>query len=1099
MKPEFVDNKNGNTLVAALSGHMQWLDENYRSPACLSIATGYFNPAGFFMLAEQLDRLANVRLLIGAEPSPPPQQPRRMPGEPRGEDYDAMLIEDALERLEQGLLDDRNLLGLSPETNACIERLLAFLESGRIEVRRYEHAFLHGKAYVFNDDEGVIAGSSNFTAAGLTSNLELNLGRYDPTPVRQVKQWFDELWEEATPYNLAEVYQARIQEYPPYVIFMRVLWELYHEELESAEDIDGRLGLTNFQTDGVERAKRILDNYDGVIIADGVGLGKSFIAGELIRETVQDRRQRALLISPAALRDGTWARFLHRNQLYVENLSYEQLAAERQLGGDASYLNSNIQEYALIVIDESQAFRNPGTERARALRLLLRGTPPKKLVQLSATPVNNSLWDLYNLLTYFIGHDARFAHQGIPSLKERFREAVNENPYDLEPDMLFDILDATTVRRTRDFVRRWYAHDRIPGPDGELIPIRFPTSHVSSVTYELDEILPGFFEEFEVALMPEQGLPLLTMARYTPLNYIREGVEFDREQFGREMGLIGLLRSGLLKRFESSSYAFANTATRMADSHDAFLAALDHGFLPTPAVMEEWGEVDNDEAFEELLRDSESVPAEDYEIDRLRHDVTADRDLLRSFAAQAQRIQLETDPKLISLVEELAEIASQAEHEADNEQEVRNKRKVLIFSYFSDTVEWIERYVRICVEQDPRLAVFRGRIASVNSTNNQNEINRRDAVFGFAPISSEAPPSLDEDRFDILITTDVLAEGQNLQQARNIINYDLPWNPMRLVQRNGRIDRIGSPHEDIYIRCFFPDQQLDALLRLEDRIRRKLAQAAATIGLEGEVIPDGATNDVVFSETRAEIEALRQENAEIFERAGQEIGAYSGEEYRQILRQGVDRLGDQIFRLPWAAGSGLGNGLQKGHFFCARIGRRVYLRFVPYEDDDEIIRDTLGCLRMIDCRLETPRYMPEDLTTGVFQAWNTAKEDIYLHWTEATDPANLQPRIPKAFRDTAAHLRAYPPDDTSQEDLDLLLDAVEAPWGARIGRELREILRDENITHKTKSNQLKEKIAELGLQPFIAPEPLPVIERDEVQLICWMAVDTVEDVPEEEF
>ena len=130
------------------------------------------------------------------------------------------------------------------------------------------------------------------------------------------------------------------------------------------------------------------------------------------------------------------------------------------------------------------------------------------------------------------------------------------------------------------------------------------------------------------------------------------------------------------------------------------------------------------------------------------------------------------------------------------------------------------------------------------------------------PVSSDAPPGRDEDRFDILISTDVLAEGVNLQQCRNIINYDLPWNPMRLVQRHGRIDRIGSPHSDVYMWCFFPDRQLDELLNLEERIRRKLAQAAASIGVESEVIPGGRTGEVVFSQTRTEIESLRREDNE---------------------------------------------------------------------------------------------------------------------------------------------------------------------------------------------------------------------------------------------
>ncbi|NOH12262.1 MAG: helicase [Chloroflexi bacterium] len=1096
-KPEFVDNRGENTLASALQAHLDWLAKTYAKPVELSIASGYFNPQGFLLLADRLEGLAGVRLMIGAEPIPPPAIPKRKPGDPRGERFDEVLVNDALRKLEQGLLDDRDLLGLSVETDQAIERLLAFLESGLIEVRRYERAFLHGKAFIFNDNEGVIAGSSNFTRAGLTSNLELNLGRYDPHPVEQVKDWFDDLWEEAAPYDLAAVYEARLVEHTPYTIFLRVLWELYGEELQEMAGIDSPITLTTFQNDGIDRALRILDRYNGVIVADGVGLGKSFIAGEIIRRTVQEQRQRALLIAPAALRDGAWARFQARQNLYFEMLSYEQLVADRQLGGDQINLDTDIQDYQLVVIDESQAFRNPLTSRAHALRLLLQGKPPKKLLQLSATPVNNSLWDLYNLLAYFIGHDARFADRGIPSLKERFQTAVNEDPYDLEPDLLFDILDAVTVRRTRSFVKRWYANERIPGPDGEPIVISFPTPRVDRVSYELDDVLPGFFDEFEQALMPEEGEPLLSMARYTPLLYLREGVELeDPEEYGRQLGLIGLLRSGLLKRFESSSRAFSLTANKMADSHDAFLASLDRGYIPSPAVLDEWGEVDNDEAFDELLAESGSTSTDEYDLERLRDAVTVDRDLLRHFAQRAESVRPTDDPKLAALVDELAEIALQAEEEGLDAEDARNKRKVLVFSYFADTVDWIEDYLREQVESDPRLEAFRGRIASVSSQQNRHGVRRDQAVFGFAPVSTDAPVGSDDDRFEILVTTDVLAEGQNLQQARHTVNYDLPWNPMRLVQRNGRIDRIASRHNDIYIRCFFPDARLDALLDLEERVRRKLAQAAASIGLESEVIPEGATSEQVFADTRAEIAALQREETAIFERAGEELGAHSGEEYRQILRRGLEQHRDWIESLPWAAGSGFAAGLAKGHFFCATIGNTVALRFVHFEED-ELIDDTLGCLRMIDCEQDTERAMPGDLREGVYAAWQRAREDIFNKWQVATDPSNLQPRIPKTFRRAAAHLRAHPPQDMPAPEFDDLLDTVEAPWGTRYSKVLREVLNEEEATPEEITQQLVEKIAELGMQPFRAPEPLPVIEQEEVQLICWMAVDAVA-VQEEE-
>jgi len=249
------------------------------------------------------------------------------------------------------------------------------------------------------------------------------------------------------------------------------------------------------------------EKYKGVLIADGVGLGKTFIAGELLRQAIEFRRQRALLIAPATLRDGTWERFAARFQLYIECISYEELALDYRLGGDRKHLKQNPNDYALVIIDEAQAFRNPDTRRAQSLRRLLQGDPPKTVVLLSATPVNNSLWDLYYLLTYFIKHDAAFSDLGIRSLKDKFADVVRTDPDELKPDALFDVLDATTVRRTRHFVRRYYPNDRVYGLRGEEILVRFPDPKVKAVTYSLDEVLPGFFDEFEEALAPEEGDP----------------------------------------------------------------------------------------------------------------------------------------------------------------------------------------------------------------------------------------------------------------------------------------------------------------------------------------------------------------------------------------------------------------------------------------------------------------------------------------------------------------------------------------------------------------------------------------------------------------
>ena len=1080
VKPEFVDNR-ALKLVEALNAHLDWLHETYREPVVMCIATGYFNPEGFALVSDKLRRLSRVRLLLGAEPNPPPMQALRMPADPPAERFEMEQVQEALQKNEAGLQRDRNLLEFSPKSDTAIHSLLDFLVSGRIEVRRYEKAFLHGKAYLFDSEEGVIAGSSNFTAAGLTRNLELNLGRYDPSPVRKVKEWFESLWEEAVPYDLASLYQAKFEPQEPYLIYLRVLWERYKDELEGEAQGKTRIPLTTFQNDGIFRAQRILDDYNGVLIADGVGLGKTFVGGELIRQAVEERRQRALLISPAALRDGTWQRFNVIHQLYVETISYEELANDSQLGGSFHHLKSGANEYSLIVVDEAQAFRNPDTVRAKALRKLLQGRPAKKLVLMSATPVNNTLWDLYTLLGYFIKHDAEFSDFGIRSLKEKFSDAMNEDPDDLRPDALFDVLDATTVRRTRHFVRRYYPNDRVRDNRGNEIPVRFPDPHVEADTYSFDSLLPGFFDEIAAALAPEIGYPELTLARYSPTEYLLGATPNLSEE-----ALVGLLRSGMLKRFESSAFAFAQTVERMAKANQRFLEGLDKGYILTAEGIEEWEQVDNDEVFDQLIRDSGSVSSQGYDVAKLRTDVTKDRDLLDRFAKKARQVTHRNDPKLRELVQSLVNILVRAEREGLDDKDKRNRRKVIVFSFFADTVEWIYEHLTDVLETDNRFAAYRGRLVGVSGDEAFMGVSRRKAMYGFAPETTEAPPTEDEDLFDILVTTDVLSEGVNLQQAQNIINYDLPWNPMRLVQRHGRIDRIGSPHKDVFIRCFFPDRRLDALLDLEARIRRKLAQAAASVGVEQEVIPGAAISDIVFSETRAEIERLRREDSSIFENAGEDPRAHSGEEYRQELRKGLERYGNKIAELPWGSGSGFVGGAERGHFFCARIGDRVFMRFVPW-DAKPIVKDTLGCLRLINCREDTGRFLPEQLRQEAFSSWQRARRHIFDEWNFATDPANLQPRVSPTLRAAADHLRKYPPANIVQGDLDKLIEAIEAPWGPRIVRQIRQAM--DIVDGVRASLEIVETVRQLGLEPFQAPAPLPPIVEEDIRLICWLAVE----------
>ena len=1114
-KPVFATNRpdRDQTVAGAIRGHLDHLLATWQQPPAIDIASAYFNPAGFELIADQLEQVGEVRLLLGAEPEPETAGPRRLSQAALPAQAHRAALRAALAGHQRTVEQDRDLLGFEPNVDAATRRLIAWLRSGRVQVRRYTEGFLHGKAFlVASNMEGVLAGSANFTRAGLAFNRELMLGHYDPPTVTQVHDWFQELWDDAEDYDLTNVYEKRYAEHQPHAIYLRMLYERYGQEVQEEAAADGvGMHLTAFQRDGVWRARRVLDAYHGVVIADGVGLGKTYVAGALIREYVEQRRQRVLIVAPAALRDGPWEGFLTRHDLprSVQCISFEQLSGDPRLGGTGSHvLKFDPADYGLIVIDEAHGYRNPDTLRADALRRLLEGSPPKDVVMLTATPVNNSLFDLYHLLAYFVRNDAAFAHAGIRSLREHFAEATAQDPEDLAPDRLFDVLDAVAVRRTRRFIKTYYPHDRVKDNRGNDVPISFPAVQVLRVVYDLEQVVPGLFVRLAYALAYEPGQdapelpkledpPTLTLARYSPSRYRNDG-QADAYQ----LQIAGLLRAGLLKRFESSSKAFANTCRTMAGSNDKFLALLAEGRVATGAALTDWSAPEGDqivELSETLLEASE--PAAAYDLDALRADVLADRELLLEFASEAETVAPDIDPKLAALVEELAVIAAQADT-AVLPEERRDARKVIVFTYYTDTVQWIAEHLATAIATDPRLSAYRNRMVTIDGSGSEDKST---VLYGFAPISTEAPEGRNADLHDLLISTDVLAEGVNLQQAANIINYDLPWNPMRLVQRHGRIDRIGSKHLRVVVRCFFPDRQLDDILRLEQRLKRKLHAAAAAVGVESEVLPGSKVSEIVFSETRDEIERLRAGDATLLERGGEHGHAYSGEEYRQEVRAALANplLEQALLGLPWGSGSGLERvGADPGFVFCARVGDHPHaiFRYVSMADlgQPEIVGDTLACLAHAHARETTLRSLSEETLGLAYRAWEAARHDVFDEWQQATDLRNLSPRVPKVLRQAAALLRDHPPEHLDQGELGRLIDAVEAPYPPRIQGAIRQALSGDDPNDQ-RAARVATEITRLGLQPASPPQPLPFISIEDVHLVCWQAITpALGHVPEDE-
>jgi hypothetical protein len=1088
-RPEFIDNQGERTLANALRDLAQ-------DPGCkdrpLDIASGYFNVAGFLQVAGVIESRPAFRLLLGAEPEGPLKA--QVDGQPLG-----LEARRGLEDLERQLADERDALPFSRQTAEEVLRLARLLRRDSVEVRRYLKRFLHGKAYLFRG-QGVIAGSANFTYGGLVHNRELAIAQYQPNVIAEAETWFDALWGEGEDYRerLIEIITAREADtWTPHDIYLRALLELYRDELgllEEDEDGDGYtpgqpggVTLVDFQRHGFRRALRIIERFDGVLIGDGVGLGKSFVGSELLDHYVNREGLRALVIVPAALRDSFWERHLQERGIAGQVVSYQQLAAERQLGGDRDVLQLSKDAYRFVLVDEAHAFRNPDTDQYRALSRLMGGTR-KKLCLMTATPVNNSIRDLYHQLMLFARHTARFREIGIPDLNAYFRAAEEAAESGDSASAMFKLIDTTSVRRTRRFIQTHYPNAQLDGK-----PIAFPVAKLKTKLYPLDDAYPGLFTKVR------DDVDALTLARYQPDNY-----RLDEAVDRRAQTLAGILRTGLLKRFESSVQAFRLTLDTMIAACERFIVALEEDRVLTAGANRSQGsEADDPAALARALGEAWS-PLSEYKAADLRRDVERDAELLGGLRDAVAGATIHNDPKLIALSELLTgELGPE---------------KAIIFSYYADTVDWIEQAL---AEDGANGHVRFGerRYVVVTGTGNESPAERLRRVHEFCPetTADEAgtAPVAPEDEKDLLIATDVLAEGQNLQQARYIVNYDMPWNPMRLVQRNGRIDRLNSPFagEEIYLYNLFPAGELDEVLKLYERLLRKIAHANISVGMEAPVFEDAVATERNFADTAEQIRGIASEDEGILDAAEAQLDAFSGEEFRMELRAALaaERV-RELLAMPHGAGSGFRNEQlpegAAGVFFCVRVllGDRAVAGqsderawcYVGLGAPDEPISDELEILKLIRCKEGTPREFSDVVVPNLYDVWASVQRATLAEYEERLDPVSAATRIPSSqswaidllAREAAGLAEHGVRANTVREGA----SALSVPRGPLILRQLsaqRRQYRDGDLTPVAAVLGVLDIIDREGLRPVDDEESaarMPALTPERVRLICYQVV-----------
>jgi len=884
--PTIIDNAGDHTVLQALA---QLLPETLE----LDVATGYFEISSLLALEAAWHPIDKIRILMGDETS---RQTRQV------------LLE-ALAKLTDGSIEAHKE---RDDTLTGLEAVREALRQKRIQVRVYDRAKFHAKCYLMRTrppqlvNFGLV-GSSNFTASGLTSNIELNLLTSEQHQLEALWEWFERTWKEAKEANeeVLRVIERHLQVFTPFEVWARALYEYFRgrekpvTHWEEHESLVYPL-LSKYQQDGYRAALAIAERWGGALICDGVGLGKTFIGAMLLEYHLQ-RGDRILLIVPKSARESVWESLIKRHLR-----SHYPVACEENLkihnhtdfGREGTIAPERLEYYRdyykVIMVDEAHHFRTPSANRSQALRTLCEGKTEKLLYFLTATPINNSLRDLYHQINYIARDRPKyFAPLGIQNLSRHFSEAEKElesrvHQADGSADLPTAVQDADLLRTDQLLkalvIQRSRAYVKETEQQNSKAPF-FPAREKPRVIpYSLKRVYAGLYDELRAAF--DRDDPLLTLAIYNPERF-RKGKP-DEQLLNRDRQVIGLIRTLLLKRLESSYKAFEASLEDLLRKMAAFVAQYNperweswcrrhvSQWQVVTAHQQERQEEEDLEAEEEEGNEFDDVkgakldqPPTEYNLDALLAAIEADMTLLIGLLNKVyQYLSPDTDDKLRQLI-----------HVLQNDSLLR-REKVVIFTEFRDTARYLWKQLRA-----------RG-FAELEELDSTRKINREGVIKRFAPYyncADEELPKFANDQIRILISTDVLSEGLNLQDARLVVNYDLHWNPVRLMQRIGRVDRrlnleieqrLGRDNPvKVHVFNFLPPNELEELLGLYRRVTGKLLRISKTLGIEAPVLtPEDDFEALrlfnekyegqrsVEEELHLELERLRREHPGLFER-----------------------------------------------------------------------------------------------------------------------------------------------------------------------------------------------------------------------------------------
>ncbi len=869
---EIIDNSEGNTLADFLNATLKDIPSSH-----IDIATAFFNIRAYELVKDNLGKVSRFRLLLGTVP------------ELR---YNTTLGDVLLEEMRKEIEG----LPLTRNASDTVRQCIAFLQQNNVEIRLSD-AFLHGKTYIF--DDRVVIGSSNFTGAGLTRFGELNTWKQESQAIYTRERWFEKYWEEANDFKdelIALLEQSRFggAEYTPYQIFIKSLYELQKDEILTSEVLheegglpQTKVNLSEFQEDAVARALTRLNKYNACIVADSVGLGKTWIAKKIIESVGYYQRKNVLVICPAQLRI-MWQKELKNIDVNQNVISQEELGTDEYLERVTDAIGGRFKDLELIVVDESHNFRNPLSKRWENFFTLINdhivphGRRPKILF-LTATPINNTPWDLYwQLMLLTLMDQTTFIRENIPDLQKHFKQAENK------PEILNDLLNEISIRRTRDYIVKNYpdAYITFEDREGNIVEkkIVFPKRTLDNIEYNLESAYQGMYREISETISDK-----LTMAYYRLLEY-KDGeslTETEQLELGRMVAISGIFRTILLKRLESSVDAFRLSVTKQIEFLGKLKKYLNKGYLLTKQTFNKYLLLADEEIEPEDIKE-ELIPFEksEYRFENLIKDIDKDIQLLTAVLGKVSTITPEKDAKLKVLKKTLLELSKSGQ--------------IVLFTYYADTLNYIAKEIR----NDPQFSRLSIEAISSSGLTCKTPDQRSQIIEQFS-----------RNEIDIILSTDVLSEGQNLQSAKYLINYDLHWNPTRMIQRAGRIDRIGSPFNEIFIFNFFPEDELEELLRLVRILQDKIIDFDTSIGLDQSVL-----GEEIHPKVFGAIKRIKEKDESIIGELENEVFA-GGEKFYQPLKEYLRQSAvEELESIPYGVYSGLQNGEISGIFFYYKYG-----------------------------------------------------------------------------------------------------------------------------------------------------------------------------------